>query len=131
MVVFVTASATQPPKVASYDAPILEAWAAWELFRRMGFSSDDLAFAVNAIGEVCIVLKAQGKQFSVAVALVGPGDAVADRLIEQWHRFSETLQVAPEQELQTIWDRSLARQRTGETLVLMRAKGFVIPRLVN
>lgn len=56
-----------------YEPPILEAWATWESFRKLGFSSDDLYWVIqNTVNArpkpgltLSIILKSQGREFSV------------------------------------------------------------------
>lgn len=120
----------------AYGSGPCNAWVAFEAFRRFGFDSDDIYFAVapvagradNAWG-LHTVLKAQGKTF-VVVAGIYPTEAEAEKALELFQVFGEMQNMGafPEATMTHIFHNVLLQWGGGvQFAAKMKARGFVFP----
>lgn len=118
-----------------------------ELFRRMGFSSDDLyvlpartADPTHAllpkklrVGDLCIhvMVKAQGLEFT---GLVGKVPCADEKIAEEWRTVALSFNQSTEEEREAwerAWDRSRVRARLVGIVADMSAKGFALQRVTK
>lgn len=104
-----------------------QALGCFEGFRRLGFEADDIFFIYASRQlELFCVLKTQDKEFSINC---GP-------LRMTQREWEATVTVAthaintglmPEEDLQRIWSESMVFKKSMEFLLVLKAKGIVIP----
>jgi len=123
-------------KMRRYEAPILEAWATWEIFRKLGFAADDIYWlfsnTLNAIPRpgvaLNIQLKTQNKEFTVTCSQrLSEGEA--RRLESSSRKFQEQLSSASfdEAEMIDVLHESFAWKNKSDLLVALVSNGFVFP----
>jgi hypothetical protein len=131
-------------KLADVDDVLLEALCLHELFRRMGFSANDifivLARAGNpesailprglSVGDLAlfVTLKAQGKEYNVIMGALPCPDA---EFAKAWGEAVVLFNNATRAETDPIWDRSVIVKRAPVVALDVHAMGFVIPRFGN
>jgi len=91
-------------KLSDLEPLIREALSTWQLFRRLGFSSDDIYIALNE-GSLLITVKWRGKGFSVRV---GATEMTPQMLAQVWDHAAGVMATADPDELQSDWDNSAA-----------------------
>ncbi len=119
------------------DKGYREALGAFEGFRKLGFSSDDIYFTVGGQApashpegpgrQVVIVLKAQGKRFNIVVGFVADD---ADSIERTWVEFATAVndgQVSQEH-LDRLWQESMIHNDAAGFLIALVGKGFTLPR---
>lgn len=97
-----------------------------EAFRRLHFSPDEL-FVCADPEKIFVALRTQGLEF---IAVCGPNSISSDaELIQRWDERCHWWNVtATDDEREALWDRSFARARSGELVVKLVLKGFILPR---
>lgn len=105
-----------------------------EAFRRLGFSADDLYFAISpsarlkgAIGGF-VKLLTQGKEF---VLELGPVEGNSDGLIAEYKRFCAAQDKVSQADMDRMWQESEPFQDKAGFVLALLAKGFVFPRMTN
>jgi len=121
---------------------ILEALCLHEVFRRLGFSSEQifvqlactadpnrLVFFDRAkTGDLCVhvVLRAQGLEYTGGI---GPLPVAEDDWEQTWTDATVAWNAAPEAEMKKIWERSRVLKTSFNVMMALQAKGFRIPSL--
>jgi hypothetical protein len=101
---------------------VAETWAYHEALRRAGFKSDDIFVVGDANdGEVFVLLKAQGKEFSMRV---GPRGMPVEEFEAMWKQWCVDIHDVPEAELQEIWQTSLVRRQVARLVYALNVQGF-------
>jgi hypothetical protein len=109
-----------------------EALGAFEVLRRFGFESDDIFFHQNAEevpgrepkGMMFVVLKTQGKDFSIRVGVV---DLPYEVWIEEWTAVATAAAEKRIVGVDRIVDESLARSEMVGLLLAIHGKGIRVP----
>lgn len=105
-----------------------------EVFRKLGFSADDLYVSLNRTPEVpvtqvgvFVILKTQGREFSVTCG--GWPMGKDDELQALWNRAVDAYNSGDlsDRDGQRILEESPAFRRAPELLLLLKDKGFQIP----
>lgn len=131
-------------KLADVDQVLLEALCLHELFRRMGFSADDvfimLSRAANPASAILpkglrpgdramfVSLRAQDKEYNV---IMGALPCPEDDFAKAWGTAVETYNTATQEETDPIWQQSLIVKQWATVVLDLNGMGFVIPRLRN
>lgn len=126
--------------IREYPQPIREAWATWEVLRKLGFQADDIfwvfAQTLNAVPRpglaLNVVLRTQGREFSVTCSpRLSEGEA--KRHEKQARVFMETLNAGKfvEKEMLEVLHASYAWRNKSDMLMVLRAKGFEFPYTFN
>jgi len=123
-----------------FAAPILEAWATWEMLRRLQFSASDIFWefvqTMNAIPgpgiALNVVLRTQGKDLTVTCSHRLPED-VARQMHLDADQFQKLLSEGhfDETEMKTLFEESYAWKNKVGLLNALRAKGFAFPFKMN
>ena len=110
-----------------------EALATFEMLRRFGFVSDDVFFYQNADeppggpeprGMMFVVLKTQGKEFTIRVGVV---DLPHDVWVDAWKAVATAALEGRVEEADRIVQESQARRHVVQLMVAIEAKGIRIP----
>lgn len=119
-----------------FAPPILEAWATWEMLRKLGFKADDIFWqfqnTLNAVPKpgmtLSIWLKTQGKELSI-VCSRSMTDAEARRMEADARVFMETLNKDEfdQKEMDEILHASFAWKNQADFLMALLRKGFELP----
>ena len=105
--------------------PILrEALAAHEVFRKLGFTSDEI-FLRPRPGGLFITVQRAGKEFNLDL---GKHDLDMVAVIKQWADATVWWNTGDESERQDLLDRSATRLNVVPIIVLLTDKGFVVRR---
>ncbi|MDD5008554.1 MAG: hypothetical protein PHC68_09200 [Syntrophorhabdaceae bacterium] len=113
-----------------YPRPYRECLAFFEALRRLGFSSDDIYFMVAGAEtpkkQLTIVLRTQSKEF---VIIAGELSEDPDKIRETWIELANKLSSGQidQEELNSSWRQSAARQHAGMFVASILAKGISIP----
>lgn len=102
-----------------------------EGFRKLGFVSDDLFVHFNPDNSMLVVLKTQGKDFSVTVGWV---EGVShDEWQELWASAAEAVrdQRVTQKDMDRIWQESLPFNNAHGFLMAIMSKGIRVPNAVN
>lgn len=110
---------------------VREALGIYEGFRKLGFPSDYIFAGLKPLdpktGVVCIVLKAQGKEFTVDAGLMR---ATQEEFAEIWGKTATAVvnrEVSPV-DLSRIYEESLPYQRSAEFMAALLLKGIETPK---
>lgn len=125
---------------STWSAWIWEAWAVWEMLRRLGFSADDIFWEIvpttNAVPgpglALNVVLRAQGKVLTVTCSHRLTLE-VGKALEEESREFQEGL-VARKFDESVLFDKLHATTMWGNRaglVIALRSKGFVIVKELN
>ena len=101
---------------------LIEFACAFEAYRRLGFSADDIFFGFQR-GNVFATLRAQGKEFNIACGRLGGGEdalALYERLVKE-------LPDWPTCEFLRAWESSIVGNHGVELVTGIQAKGIVLP----
>ncbi len=119
-----------------YERPVLEAWATWEVLRKLSFKADDIFWifsqTLNAVPRpglaLNVVLRTQDKEFSVTCS-PRLSEGQARRLERQSAEFQQKLVAAEfdEKEMTEILHASYAWKNKADLLIALGAKGFAFP----
>jgi hypothetical protein len=107
--------------------PFREALGTFEMLRRFGFKSDDIYFHVNPDNVFFVILRTQGREFSMDV---GPVRGMSpDQAEEAWKMVATALnQIAiRDQDLARMVEESMAFRETTTLAVVIHNKGIRIP----
>jgi hypothetical protein len=126
--------------IKEYSPYIVEAWAVWEVMRKLGFKADDIYWifgntlnANPAPGMALnIVLRTQGKELSVTCSMRLTDDE-AKKLEEDSREFQETLNAGKfdEADLTEHLHKSYVWTNKERFLLVLKAKGFEYPFKLN
>jgi hypothetical protein len=107
-------------KINDYPAPIREAWAMHEAFRKLGYPAGCIFVHRNPDGELFVVLRHSCRQFAVSCGLAG------DNWQSEWNGFAEAVNdhSFSDKDLEQIWESSWVRQNSVGMLLKMAEKGF-------
>ena len=105
--------------------PILrEALAAHEVFRKLGFTPDEI-FVRPQPGELFMTVQRTDKEFNLSI---GTHDLDTTELIKQWADATVWWNAGDQAEQQDLFERSEARKNVVTIIVSLTSKGFVIKR---
>ena len=112
--------------VSDFPEPIREALALHGIFRRMGYSSDDIYFHADPVTRmIAMQLQHGGKTFTVSTGtLTGYS---RDEIIEMWQKAGECWNAASQEEAQRIVGTSKARMDLVMMVAAMIERGFEVP----
>lgn len=127
-----------PMKFSDNPAYILDAWALFEAFRRLGFASNDIYALVAKNAEhpdsglwFGVTLRAQEKEFT---ALLMPTDN-KEAVLSSWKTFAEQLAAGlfPQNEMQREWEERFIKRSPGPAALIsgLLLKGFYLPLQKN
>lgn len=119
-----------------------ECLGAFEGLRQLGFAAADIYFMANtatkpkkghkrapSLVQVGIELHAQGKEFTIVTGMLhGTSDAICRR----WSEIAEAMNTTPRTEmddLDRIWQESMASKEFTVLAASLLQKGFVLPKL--
>lgn len=112
---------------------LAECFAIFDLFRRLGFTPEQIFFLPDVRGPslrvtVGMELLVEGERFSVALDTCDdPVEAAA-----AWPAFAEGLKDRTQAELQALWDRATFAPHYAVAIVAgLKLKGIRIPRLAQ
>lgn len=110
-----------------------KSWAIFGVFRRLGFSADDIFFIPNTYEPgkghaMLVILKAQHKTFTVTTGYV---DLSEEKFVELWLTFVNQISDEKEEDLELALERSLTSLERVDILFALDAKGFVFPRTLS
>lgn len=124
-----SAEPASKPRLADFQKPLLEALAAHEAFRKLGFSSEQLFMHENPEphGDIGVLLKHSEKTFRFTVGRPAPGWE------EQWVRLVKLYNDGEfaSEELNHWYDTSFVRMHYPELLLALHAKGIAPPYEAN
>lgn len=109
-----------------FPRPLLEALAAHETLRKLGFTPDQIFIHQNPppMLDIAVVLRHQGKQFAITV-----GRYVADDWLAKWKELVELFNSRrlPEAEFQAFYNGSLTGSNHVSLLLALDRKGITPP----
>lgn len=109
-------------KIEEFDSAVIEAWAAYEIFRDLGFGSEDIGFVHTAADSHIMVTLYSGKfNYSAGYCKVPVAEFDA-----QWERFTGALQSGDltDSELARAYNNSFAVQHVTELLASLERGGI-------
>ena len=99
---------------------------AFEVFRKLGFTPDEIQVARNPNGELFVVLLAQGKQFAITCGVTDMTDATFER---EWIRTATMWNEGLPEEVRTrIYLNCKAFTHKTDLLMAMLSKGITFRR---
>ena len=122
--------------ITAFSAEIVEAWAVWQVLRKLGFSADQIFWEFRLMADdqrvLFVVLHSQNKQFSVKVSEDLTEEA-AKALAERAEIFQNAVNDGSllEEELQEALMASYVWNNKESLLASMKGKGFVFPFQLN
>ena len=127
-------------KMRDFSPPILEAWATWEILRKLQFASDDIfwvfGFTANAVPApgvaLNIVLRSQGKELTATCSNT-MSEKEARRMEADSRTFQELLAADKfdEAEMTRLLHASYAWKNKADLIVALSLKGFRFPYKMN
>lgn len=116
--------------IGEYAQAYLEAWAAHEAFRRLGFPAGTIFVHKNPAPDhdlLVVILHGRGPEQKRFAVTAGPVP-VEDDWQKEWTEFGESVRsgVFTEEELQAVWEYSWVKANSVDLLKSMLAKGFPI-----
>lgn len=118
-----------PDLLLGTDKTLLECIACFEIWRRLGFTPDQIFFQVGGKllrppgYQVCMILQHAGKRFTF---IAGAYDAEPDTIESEWLRVSGLVSRLSEETLQAIYDGATCKKYSTLMLKAMMEKGFPI-----
>lgn len=110
----------------SFPRPLLEALAAHETLRKMGFTPDQIFIHQNPppLLDIAVVLRHHGKQFAITV-----GEYAAEDWLDKWKELVELFnsKQLPEDEMDRLYESSLTGSNHVSLLLALRRKGITPP----
>lgn len=110
----------------AFPRPLLEALAAHETLRKLGFTPDQIFIHQNPppLLDIAVVLRHQGKQFAVTV-----GQYAAEDWLDKWKELVALFNShqLPENEFQTFYENSLTGANHVSLLLALDQKGIRPP----
>ena len=117
-------------KVADFPPVVREALAVHELFRRLGFRSEDIYIEFyDKLKEVAVLLKAQGTDFRVFIG--GSAPYTHEQFRALWLKSIAAVNAMSDEEAAPIWEGSKVRNECIQIAERLLAKGLVPPRFLN
>lgn len=114
----------------SYPRPLLEALAAHETLRKLGFTPDQIFMHHNPPPtlDIAVVLRHQGKQFAITV-----GGYAEDDWVDKWKELVALFnsKQIPEAEFQAFYDTSITGANHVSLLLALQQKGITPPYGAN
>lgn len=109
-------------RIEEFDNTVIEAWAAYEIFRDLGFGSEDIGF-VHTSGDSHVMVTLYGDRFNYSAGYCKVPVAEFDA---QWERFTTALQSGElaDTELARAYNNSLVVQHVTELLAELERKGI-------
>lgn len=104
---------------------ICEALAAHEVFRRLGFTPDEIFIHPHS-DELFVVVKRAALMFSLTLGKHDINDV--NSVIEKWTAAADWWNTGPEPERRELFDRSEVRKNVVMIIAAMQAKGFAVHR---
>ena len=121
-----TSTTDKPASVGEFPEPIREALALHGIFRRMGYSSDDIFFHADPVTRiVAMQLQHEGKTFTVSTGSLMLYSR--DEIIEMWQKAGECWNKTSEEEALRIVGNSKARMNLVMMVAAMIERGFEVP----
>jgi hypothetical protein len=112
--------------LAAFPLPLLEALAAHEKLRKLGFTPDQIFIHQNPppLLDIAVVLRHQGKQFAITV-----GQYAAADWLEKWKELVELFNSKrlPESELNAFYESSITGSNHVSLLLALDQKGIRPP----
>ncbi len=118
-------------KIDEYPVYLREAWAVFCFLRTVGFSADDIWFRADDDGSVGVVLRAQGKEWSIRVGSVTAGNESAEECRRQWVELAEDLPLQKADDLDRVWESSTVCHHKAPLMAELMLYGFVFPMMTN
>ncbi len=119
-------------KLFEVAAMLREALCCHEAFRKLGFVSDQLylesglSLSGSGVRHVFVTIKTIPDDFRV---WVGTTERTVTELAAEWTAAVEAFNTGSEEELQALWDASIASQNLKVLAVTIAAKGIRIPAI--
>lgn len=108
-----------------------EAFACHEAFRKLGFESDDIFVMTDAGRQVGMVLRTQGKEFTVILGFL-PGRMTREEFETLWVEASECVNSKfSKEDLDQMYENSGIFQHRESLVRGLALKGFSFPRSMN
>lgn len=131
---------TEGKGLDDFSAPVLEAWAVWEVFRRLGFRAEDIFWVfeptVNAVPgpglTLSVKLVTQGMEFRVTCSPRLTEEEAKD-LERESRELTELLnsELLDQGEMERVFDNSYVYRNKVKLLSALHAKGFAFPFQLN
>ncbi len=109
------------------DQTLIELWALFELFRRLGFPSDDIYFVPEALDQsqtlvtVGMAIVQGDKRFIVTLDLC----TETEETVRRWPAFAESINTKAQKELAMMWNSAVfGPKRAPDIIFAMQGKGF-------
>lgn len=109
------------------QTPFKEALACHQGLRRLGFSADDI-YVMYSEGWLYIMLKTQGKEFSIDLGKVNCNEIEFPKI---WAEIVEIFNTGPEELAILIWENSVMKNNVPLISDLIRKKGIMLPKMMN
>jgi len=110
----------------SFPRPLLEALAAHETLRKLGFTPDQIFIHQNPppLLDIAVVLRHQGKQFAITV-----GQYAAEDWLDKWKELVELFNSKrlPEADFEAFYESSITGTNHVSLLFALQQKGIVPP----
>ena len=104
---------------------IREALAAHEVFRKLGFTSDEIFIRPTRQNELFVTVQRAGKEFNFSL---GQHDLAMVDVIKQWADATVWWNTGDNAERQDLFDRSEVRKNVVPIIVSLTSKGFAVKR---
>jgi len=113
--------------VANVHQVLREALAVFELFRKLGFSADQIYLVINDTRDVVVELHVEDQSGGGVRVGALPPEISREEAFAKWKEIAEHMREVPEIELRTLWAGSMARVRAVQIMTAIRMRGIALP----
>lgn len=113
--------------IANVHPVLREALAVFELFRKIGFSADQIYFVIPDSRDVAVELHVGTETGAVRVGSLPPSMS-RDDAFAKWQEIARHMSEIPEAELTALWERSEARRSSVQIMTAIRLRGIALPK---